>query len=30
MRSETAPAMGEMTIGVPKNGSSRIPAATGE
>jgi hypothetical protein len=29
-RSETAPATGEMSIGVAKKGSSRTPAATGE
>ena len=30
MRSESAPASGEMNIGVAKNGSSRTPAQTGE
>lgn len=30
MRSETAPASGETSIGVAKNGSRRAPAATGE
>ena len=30
MRSESAPASGEMNIGVAKNGSSRSPVATGE
>jgi len=30
MRSETAPAIGEMNIGVAKKGSSRTPAETGE
>jgi hypothetical protein len=30
MRSETAPAMGEMTMGVAKKGSRRTPAETGE
>ena len=29
MRSETRPAMGEMTMGVAKNGSSRTPEETG-
>jgi len=30
MRSETAPAIGEMNMGVAKKGSSRTPAETGE
>jgi hypothetical protein len=30
MRSETAPAIGEMNIGVAKKGSRRTPAETGE
>ena len=30
IRSESAPASGETTIGVPKNGRSRRPAAIGE
>ena len=30
IRSETAPANGEMSIGVAKNGSSRSPAEIGE
>jgi hypothetical protein len=29
-RSETAPAIGEMSIGVAKKGSRRTPAETGE
>ena len=30
MRSEMAPAIGEITIGVAKKGSKRTPAQTGE
>jgi hypothetical protein len=30
MRSEAAPAIGEMSIGVPNNGSRRTPVEIGE